>query len=66
MSKQEHMPLHYIICCGLESEENDITGHVRLSIVYANYMVIYICMICLAAILLCLPREACSIFCLRS
>lgn len=66
MNKQEHMPLHSIVCCGLELKENEIAGPIRLPIVYANYTVIYICMICLGAMLLCRPREACSIFCLHS
>ena len=66
MSNQEHKPSHSIVCCGSEQKEKNSTGHIRISIVYANYMVIYICMIRLAAILLCRPREACSIFCLYS
>ena len=66
MSKQVHMPLHNIVYCGSEQKKKNSIGHIRISIVYANYMVIYICMICLAAILLCRPLKACSIFCLQS
>ncbi len=55
-----------IVCCNLEQKEKNITGHIRILIVYANYMVIYICMIRLAAILLCQSRKACSIFCFYS
>ena len=60
------MPSHNVVYCGSEQKENNSIGHIRISIVCANYTVIYICMICLAAIILCLPHEACSIFCLHS
>ena len=66
MSERGHVPSHNVVYCGSEQKENSSISRIRIPIVRADYMVIYICMICLAAILLCLPHEACSIFCLHS
>ena len=54
------------VCCDSGQKKKNATSNFWILIVYANYMVIYICMIRLAAILLCQSRKACSIFCFYS